>query len=304
MHKAKKSIRVSIGQKALARFKMADNDSLEYYITFPNSNFDRKIWERDGIFLNFLDGEQTPVVVLFGWAGAIDKHLSVYSKMYEERGLITLRYITPSKTLLYNQSRMPRIGEKLVQLLFDLNFENHPIIVHCFSNGGAFTYQVFSEALKNSSRPLPVKGVIFDSAPGKKRFLSIFRAIKTIRGENGVLNWIISFYMAAFVSFLGLINRFLNLFLNRRLIQMNPFGDLIDEDHPWPQHFIYSKTDILIPFQDVEVFASYRKTKGTDVSLKCYQDTPHVRHYPYNKTSYVQSVFGFINKCLNATKKI
>lgn len=51
---------------------------------------------------------------------------------------------------------MIKIGEKLVKLLIDLNFENHPIIVHCFSNGGAFLYQNFSLALETSPKPIQV----------------------------------------------------------------------------------------------------------------------------------------------------
>lgn len=50
---------------------------------------------------------------------------------------------------------MKAIGEKLVKLLIDMSFETHPIIVHVFSNGGAFLYQNFSAALEN--KPLKVK---------------------------------------------------------------------------------------------------------------------------------------------------
>lgn len=51
---------------------------------------------------------------------------------------------------------MITIGEKILKLLTDLNFESHPIIVHCFSNGGAFLYQNFSLALQNTPKPLQV----------------------------------------------------------------------------------------------------------------------------------------------------
>lgn len=51
---------------------------------------------------------------------------------------------------------MITIGEKLVKLLIDLNFEKHPIIVHIFSNGGAFLYQNFSLALEKSTKEISV----------------------------------------------------------------------------------------------------------------------------------------------------
>lgn len=51
---------------------------------------------------------------------------------------------------------MKKIGEKLVKLLLDMSFDTHPIIVHVFSNGGAFLYQNFSAALENNPKDLQV----------------------------------------------------------------------------------------------------------------------------------------------------
>jgi hypothetical protein len=70
--------------------------------------------------------------------------------------LITLRYTAPVKCLFWKRFQMITIGERLVKLLVDLNFENHPIIVHCFSNGGAFLYQNFMLALERSPKPIQV----------------------------------------------------------------------------------------------------------------------------------------------------
>lgn len=66
---------------------MAEEDNLEYYITFPSPNFDYKNQNGDD-FVFVIDEEKVPVVILFGWAGAEDKYLSVYSKIYEEKGWV------------------------------------------------------------------------------------------------------------------------------------------------------------------------------------------------------------------------
>lgn len=70
--------------------------------------------------------------------------------------LITLRYTAPVKCLFWKRLQMRSIGEKIVHLLLDLNFENHPVIIHCFSNGGAFLYQNFALALEHSPKPIQV----------------------------------------------------------------------------------------------------------------------------------------------------
>ncbi|XP_015836233.1 transmembrane protein 53 isoform X2 [Tribolium castaneum] len=230
----------------------ADLDNLEYYIKFPSPNFNYSqpngTGESDYVFV--VNEEKIPVILLFGWAGCQDKYLAKYSQIYEDRGLITLRYTAPVKCLFWKRLQMITIGERLVKLLVDLNFENHPIIVHCFSNGGAFLYQNFTLALEKSPKPIQV----------------------------------VSNYISP-----------------KKTFQSNPLENLKDDKNNCPQHFIYSKKDILIPYTDIEYFANYRKSLGIDVTTLCYETSPHVKHYTENKESYVSSVCNFLNKCLNGT---
>jgi hypothetical protein len=215
--------------------------------------------------------------------------------------LITLRYTAPVKCLFWKRFQMITIGERLVKLLVDLNFENHPIIVHCFSNGGAFLYQNFMLALERSPKPIQIKGVIFDSAPGKRRILSLFRAISAILGGRPLYNIPVSILMTMFLSMIWLYEVISNYVSPKKTFQSNPLENLKDDRNRWPQHFIYSKTDILIPFTDIEYFADYRQSVGIDVTSLCYDDSPHVKHYSHNKDSYVNSVCNFLNKCLNGS---
>lgn len=60
------------------------------------------------------------------------------------------------------RNQMSLIGQKLVKLLIELNFDNHPIFVHCFSNGGAFLYQNFSYALDHNEKPLEVSKKVWN----------------------------------------------------------------------------------------------------------------------------------------------
>jgi len=67
---------------------MADDD-IEYYVKLPPPNMKSflQCCAKDGEDFEFINGDsQTPVVVLLGWAGCQDKHLSKYSAIYEERG--------------------------------------------------------------------------------------------------------------------------------------------------------------------------------------------------------------------------
>lgn len=79
---------------------------------------------------------------------------------------------------------MGSIGDKILKLIYDMNFDSHPIIFHVFSNGGAYLYQHISIAMKNSDQPVQVRGMIFDSAPGERRILGLYRALKVILGKD------------------------------------------------------------------------------------------------------------------------
>lgn len=72
-----------------------------------------------------------------------------------------MRYTAPVKCLFYKRHQVVHIGQKLVKLLTDLNFEKHPIVIHSFSNGGAFLYQNFAKALEDSKKPIQVINYIF-----------------------------------------------------------------------------------------------------------------------------------------------
>lgn len=55
---------------------------------------------------------------------------------------------------------MKPIGQKIVKLLYDMNFDANPIILHVFSNGGAYLYQHIDLAIKEFQTPLDVS--LFD----------------------------------------------------------------------------------------------------------------------------------------------
>lgn len=89
-----------------------EEDSLEFYIKFPAGNDPIAMQEsaysyatttdvmtsvrnegksssdidNNEIELVFDERENTPIVLLLGWAGCQDKYLQKYSKIYEDRG--------------------------------------------------------------------------------------------------------------------------------------------------------------------------------------------------------------------------
>lgn len=103
--------------------------------------------------------------------------------------------------LFWNRDAMEPIGQKVLNLLFEMNFDAHPLIVHIFSNGGAHLYQQILLAMKRVNSSICIRGVIFDSAPGERRLMGIYRATSTIYGReqrcNCLMAWMITFTIVA-----------------------------------------------------------------------------------------------------------
>ncbi|KAF5290052.1 hypothetical protein FQA39_LY14833 [Lamprigera yunnana] len=260
---------------------MVEEDHLEYYIKFPAAKVELE------------NEKKTPIAILFGWAGCKDKHLCKYSQIYESEGFITLRYSAPLKFVLWQQYRLKPIGERLAQLLQDMNFENHPILIHCFSNGGATILYNFLVALRG--KPFDLKGVIFDSSPGQHRILNLYRAIATIIGGNLLYNFSLSLLITLVVVILWQA-KIIKCYFTNDNDQSNSLQYLHTESNKCPQYFIYSKADKLIYYKDVEEFMRVRKNMGVDVTYLKLEESPHLKHYMFYKKEYLDGINNFLVK--------
>lgn len=123
----------------------SNSKTLDIHVTFPSPRNDGK----------------TPVVLLLGWLGCQDKHLKKYSKIYEERGLITMRYTAPMDALFFRPSKLRDIGGEILKTLDKHQLDDHPFLVHGFSNGGSYCFRYISALIQATKRPIQIRGLIF-----------------------------------------------------------------------------------------------------------------------------------------------
>lgn len=219
--------------------------------------------------------------------------------------LITIRYTAPISKLFWRRSEMSVIGEKILKLIYDMNFDSHPIIFHVFSNGGAYLYQHISYSIRNSNQPVQIRGMIFDSAPGDRRFMGLYRALRVILGRDKPCGHLRSAIVSVVLICLWIVEDsyrcFKRLFCPGVEIQgSNPLHTLMNEDTYYPQLFLYSKEDDIIPHYDVEKFAKHREDRGVPVRKVCFPNSPHVKHYIVHPQYYIATICKFINECLSS----
>ncbi|XP_044752636.1 transmembrane protein 53-like [Coccinella septempunctata] len=276
----------------------------EYTVKIPDPNGDYSKNKEDYEFDFNIDEKKKPVIILFGWVGSTDRYLSIYSRIYEAKGLMTVRFMVSMTSIFLWKHHIIPISEKMVRVIEDLSLGDRPIIIHCFSNGGTYLYRHFMEAVESSKTPIKIKGVIFDSAPCRRTILHAFRGIRSTVRQNPFLNLpitLILFLILLSVWVVEFIKRYL---FRRKIIQFKPMEHLLQEENRCPQHFIYTTCDKVIDVEDIEFFINSRKALGVDVSVKRYNDTEHVKHYPVKKYTYTQSIFNFISKCLELNSSI
>lgn len=92
---------------------------------------------------------------------------------------------------------------------------------------------------------------------------------------------------------------FKSLFVKSTPVHASPFCELKNETNKYPQLFLYSKGDVVIPYRDVEKFIRLRRDQGIDVSSVCFEDAEHVKIFTKYPSQYVQCVCGFIKNCMS-----
>lgn len=150
---------------------------------------------------------------------------------------------------------------------------------------------------------LRVKGTIIDSAPGKRRILRAAHAFALTTGNSGFMKLAYFVGMVAYLFFLRIYLFFTRLFNTKSNgITISPysiFEHIKGDKARWPQLFLYSKGDEIIPYTDVEEIVSFRRdTLKLHVQSECWETPKHVSILRENMETYSNKCRMFIGDCL------
>ncbi|XP_020507793.1 transmembrane protein 53 [Labrus bergylta] len=269
---------------------MADEE-IDYNIVFPDAGTSERHWQ----------GTKEPVVVLLGWAGCKDKHLSKYSSIYNEQGCVTIRYTAPLKTVFISESfgykELSSTALKLLEILYDYEVENSPIFFHIFSNGGFMLYRYIIELLHNDKQfsSLCVVGAVVDSAPGSGNVRGALRALRATLGPkiSPVLRYVLLALFAVTVFLLRII-----LYPLTKYIHKNHYDAVQERPPAWPHIVLYSRADQVIRHVDIEVFVQTLKQKGVPMDSFDFLSSPHVGHFREFPEQYSLKCRDFLVACM------
>ncbi|KAL0945482.1 hypothetical protein HGRIS_000968 [Hohenbuehelia grisea] len=247
------------------------------------------------------------VILLCGWMGAKLPHLFKYTKVYEERypeaEILLVRsepmfFLRPERT---NQSHLLPLAERLKQLGCISYPEPHQgsesnsndsgpiqrpsqprILVHVFSNGGTAQVATLGRLLNKLGATSPsnlISALVIDSSPGSNGLSSTLLAFGGL-----VKNPFLRFFLKSFITSLYFCLYILGVVFRRSFpLDVLRRALLSPSLLPWmtkdtPRLYVYSRTDELIPADQVEAQARQSTDAGLRTQTEVFDESPHVAH--------------------------
>ena len=280
--------------------------------------------------------ETKAVVLMFGWFGSEKKHVRKYADLYIHRKCAVVYGITPPLSVVFGhkpsfrklaiesvgevcklvrqveeEKRIHTIQQEKGRSLETSEEKPLPIVVHSFSNGGAFVTTVLASMIKElkeqteeeesqdkidlrffSDRIKSNGFEVFDSAPAylypEKLHQVIESAIQNVPAQvisKGLL-----------VVGKGL-TQLSDLLRKKEPYPIQFWNDVIEGDMCKRQAFLYSTKDMLTDFSKVEELIQIRKSRGFEVIALNFKDSDHVQHwrkYPKEYENVLEKVLRMV----------
>ncbi|KAI8963450.1 DUF829-domain-containing protein [Daldinia sp. FL1419] len=240
-------------------------------------------------------------IIIYGWGDGTPKNVAKYVDGYNKLfpGARILMVISSTFSAVYQsleqrtQAMMP-----IVDTVFpNPDDDSSRVILHIMSNTGgiyaAATLNAYQQR-HGKDKSLPHHLCINDSTPGSLDFSrEVGRWSRAL--AMGTAKW----FPWPFTVTHGIWWAFLYAtYLLEKAVGREPSGVYscrVFLDHSMatpkaPRAFMYSKTDDIIWWEDVEVQAETAKQKGYKATLEMFDDSPHVGHMRLHPTRYWSTI--------------
>jgi hypothetical protein len=256
-----------------------------------------------------------PLVLLAGWLGCKPKNLNPYVQLYESLGFDVIQKI-PSTLMVFLSavSCKEETTEKYANIPIEMtmhhlasttideiqSLNNSHILIHVFSNGGAFFWEALREMLSDervvSNLRTKLMGIVFDSGPCdfSDGLVAFSDALSFTSIDDRLL---VDNQSKKIKEALGIEG---DLKLRKQRACMYWKGMLTCQVEI-PHLYICSKVDKLTPFAPLnELIGKRLKDKGPNYTMcLILEDSPHVLHYKKYPDEYTSSIKAFLHHCLH-----
>lgn len=252
----------------------------------PFSRLSPSIYLREPTTTPNDDGTPATIVIAF-WMNAppraLVKYVIEYGRLAPSARIIFILSSASDFLFRATASAQRRRLAPAVEAIRASADPKRPVFFHIFSNGGTFTTLHLLMAYRAATgKPMPIFSMIIDSAPGKATIASGAKALSFALPRQRILRF---FGMGIIYTVLviGWLVRKItrakdSVTLARTGINDSRIINAVDgQAHAKKRCYIYSDTDELISWQDVEEHAADAEAKGWVVEKEKF-GSPHVGH--------------------------
>lgn len=257
------------------------------------------------------------VALLIGWVGSEQRHLREFAEWYTARGIHAITISLPMVDLLsyYMGSRAQQDTKLLVQTLDkwlsqDKDKHTRSLIVHtCCAGWLAYSFVLDTILEHYQHLTAQMKGCIIDSSPlakpdpqiwAKGFSIAIFKKRSSFIATDGAVGK----PNAMEPVVVALLHKIFSVFFNHPRVKrrFNHTIELLSRNQPpYPQLYLYSSGDRVLPVQIVKDFVEEQKRCGRQVDSHDFVWSPHVGHLRCQPDIYTNLLTRFLNNCLCST---
>ncbi|RUS80707.1 hypothetical protein EGW08_011530, partial [Elysia chlorotica] len=240
--------------------------------------------------------EPRPLVLLFGWMLAKQRHLDKYGNLYHSKGFDVLSLKVGPRRYIYRlytgqvliPQRAQATVEELLTFLLKPELRSRPLMVHGFSVGG----YMYGEYLVKLEQHAKVRGQgqchrmvgqIFDSPVD---FEGVPSGFATVLTKNPVGRQVIQHSLEAYLKVMEgpVTSHYLR---SSKAFHENTLR--------LPSLMLYSRSDPIGVDRNIEKVMSRWKQVGVPVMSRCWESSPHVSHFHRHPDEYVEAVLKFLD---------
>lgn len=227
-----------------------------------------------------------PLILLFGWMLAKQRHLDKYGNLYHSKGFDVLSLkMRPGQVLI--PQRAQATVDQLLSFLLTPELKSRPLMVHGFSVGGYMYGEYLLKLEKHEKMYADIRqrmvGQIFDSPVDFEGVPSGFANVLT---KNRTGQKIIQSSLEAYLKVLeGPVT-------SHYLRSSDAFHS---NSLRLPSLMLYSRSDPIGVDRNIEAVIAKWKRMGIPVMSRCWESSPHVSHFHRHPDEYVETVLKFLD---------
>ncbi|VDN55587.1 unnamed protein product [Dracunculus medinensis] len=261
----------------------------------------------NGISVVLNEDPNAPLVLLFGWAGCVDRYLAKYSEIYEKQRYSIVRFTADVRKIRSFASYRDfalEIYEKVVE-----RSTTSVIICHLFSMNGCLVFcalwDLIDTVVDNDFIKSKFRGIIFDSSPANVNAWQTATAFSIVhmppskygRSFREIYRIFLASYFSIYRAILWLRSQWESNVYEHNIAY---YRLLAISDLPKNQLFIFSSIDGICSANSIAEFARIQEERGAQICKIIFSDTPHCQHLRFHPDEYEHACLNFIKSIVQA----